>query len=115
MIKDVKLYTIRRLATNIALLEEHLKEYSQGEEELFCLDCETKHVLLTLGFSEECIGFKCEPENLIRKIKNWAEDLLSGLSKLSREEAINVVKQAREFRKQLEGQILGSDGHLKEG
>lgn len=113
---DERQYTIKRLATNLALLEEHLKEFAQGEKKLFCLDCEIKHTLLTLGFSEECIGFKCEPQDIIKEIKVWAEDLLNKIHSLERDEAFKVANQARNFRKLLSQEIIQEPiEHLKEG
>ena len=103
---DVRLYTVRHIAEQLALLEEHLKEFSQGEEEVFCLDCQLKHLLLLNGYISECVGFQCKPEGLIKEIKEWAEDLTDKLTELKREKALKIVDQARDFRKQLEKQLI---------
>lgn len=103
---DVRVYTLRHIAEQLALLEEHLKEFSQGEEEVFCLDCQLKHLLLLNGYLSECVGFKCKPASLIKEIKEWTEDLTDKLTELKREEALKIVDQARDFRKRFESQLL---------
>ena len=116
MKEDVGLYTIRHMATELALLEEHLKEFSQGAEETFCLDCQLKHILLLNGFTQECIGFDCKPKTLIGNIKKWGEALIIELKDLTKEEAPKVISQARHFRKALEKQLINPEEvlHLKE-
>jgi len=103
---DVRLYTVRHIAEQLALLEEHLKEFSQGEEEVFCLDCELKHLLLLNGYVSECIGFQCKPEGLIKDIKEWALNLSDKLMELKRKEVMEITNQARDFRKQIEKQLI---------
>lgn len=118
MKEDVKLYTIRHIAEQLALLEEHLKEFSQGAEEVFCLECEIKHVLLLNGYAKECLGFTCKPESLIEDIKKWADDLSGKLKDLTREQALQVASEARNFRKELGKELMedkiATGGHLKE-
>ena len=118
MKKDVKIYTIKHIMEQLALLEEHFKEFIQGEEAVFCLDCELKHILTLSGFAQECIGFKCEPESVIIELRKWADDLAFKLKNMSREEIRQVQDKARYFRKELEKQFLygSEDGvtHLRE-
>ena len=118
MIKDTKKYTIKHIMEQLALLEEHFKEFIQGEEAVFCLDCELKHILTLSGFAQECIGFRCEPENIIIELRKWADDLAFRLKDMNREEIKEAQDKARYFRKELEKYFLyGSEGgvaHLKE-
>ena len=115
MIKDTKTYTIKHIMEQLALLEEHFKEFIQGEESVFCLDCELKHILTLSGFAQECIGFKCEPQNVIIELRKWADELTFKLKNMTREEIKEAMDKARQFRKELEKEFLyGNVKHLRE-
>ena len=106
MMKDPKKYTLKNIAENLSLLEEHLKDFSEGKDEVFCMDCMMKHLLTISGLSKECVGFKCEPDDVIKKIQDWSEKLLETLKDLARDAALTVAEEARGFRKKLQENIL---------
>lgn len=111
---DVKAYTIKHLMEQLALLEDHLKELAAGADEVFCLDCELKHIVSLSGYAQECIGFKCEPFNIIKELKKWSDDLAFNLKELNKDTVDKVIEKARYFRKELGQAFLSLDNHLKE-
>jgi len=112
---DVKLYTIRHLVEQLVLLEDHLKEFASGMEAVFCLDCVLKHIISLSGYAQECIGFECEPFNVIVELKKWADDLTFRLKDLDRKDAKKAMDKARYFRKNLQGELLKKpNGHPEE-
>ena len=110
---DVKAYTIKHLMEQLVLLEDHLKEFASGADAVFCLDCELKHIVSLSGYSQECIGFKCEPFNVIKELKKWSDDLAFNLKRLTKDTVDEVIEKARHFRKEL-GQVFLNGSHLKE-
>lgn len=103
---DAKLYTIKHLVEQLALLEDHLKEFASGMEAAFCLDCGLKHIVSLSGYAQECIGFGCAPARVITELKKWADDLTFRLKDLDREDAKKAMDKARYFRKNLQGELL---------
>lgn len=62
MMTDVQGYTIDKIIKQLSLLEEHLKDYFDTKDRLFCMECITKHLYTLEGLAEEAIGFFKEKE-----------------------------------------------------
>lgn len=104
---NIDTYTTNNAIKNLALLEQHLKEFSQAP--IFCAECCAKHLYLIEGLSQECIGV-CElGESVWHKLADWASKKRDEIPNLTQDGAEMMAGEARIFRKELEMFIMTCD------
>ena len=94
-------YTVDKLLKNLALLEEHAKDYTAQPSD-FCVECMEKHLLTISGLAEEGIGFFGAQEGKwFGQIVQWADAQRVNLDAMDAQRAEKLVEAARDFRKKL--------------
>jgi len=58
-------YTLEELGKQLALLENHFKQFGTLGDEAFCLDCLYKHLLTIEGLAEEGMSFTNDEEEIL--------------------------------------------------
>lgn len=87
-------YTKEQIAKQLILLEEHFKNYP-------CHECMTKHLLGTIGYSEEGIGMT--GEKVFSTAKNWAERTLKTINKGTTDQELqDLASAARDLRRTIQ-------------
>lgn len=112
--KEFLEYTADKTYGDLIALQGHLETLVKGEKVLFCLACCLKHEISLSKLADECIGGFCPNQPLWREIAEWATELKNEHIKLLREkkelkadDAIQTIKEAREYRKQMEKILVG--------
>jgi len=114
---DIEQYTYNEVYKNLIAIEGHLENFE--DKPLFCSSCIFKHLKYLQILAEECFPAGCKLNPLLKEIKKWAVDFEKNLLDLSREEVEKRLKECRDFRKELEPNLLfrskgDKDIHLKE-
>lgn len=100
-------YTLDNALTNLVLIEEHLKAFS--DKTGYCDECTSKHLLLVSGFAGEGKGF-FPGDTIWDETEKYADEFRH---RIDRREKINIeekFKETRELRKKLKEKYLPTEG-----
>lgn len=112
--KEFVEYTADQAYTNLNKIQEHIEVLLMGEKEKFCTACLYKHLDHVSG--KECIGAKCPSLEVWIKLADWGTknkkrilELLKQKIPLGHDEALKLVEEARNFRKEMEKILVGEE------
>lgn len=100
-------------------IQGHLETLERGEKIRFCLFCILNHLSDLSGLGTECITASCPAQPMWKEMQNWAGNykkkfwvMLREKRLPTEEEALELAKETRKFRKEMEKIMVGEE--LKE-
>lgn len=110
-------YTADEAYHHLNKIQGHLEVLLMGEKEKFCTACLYKHLDNVSG--RECVSAKCPSLEVWMKLADWGTknknkilELLKEEKALTKDEALKLVEETRDFRKEMEKILVASGKSL---
>lgn len=96
-------YTNRLIVQHLLLTEDHLLDFAREPSDQ-CISCLYWHLEKLVAYSSlECVKFEGMDASACQVLSSWATKVQQSLPSLTKEQALDLAKEAREFRYKMSG------------